>query len=104
MLCYLFILSLALWKGSSASLGGEMLQLNIGQDMISLTDAVSKNVLLPDTVANFSQWIDANDPLQPLGLYPRQRQCVDAGYCKAQRLNPIRDQPLTVHQIHAQTG
>ncbi|KAF4996968.1 hypothetical protein FGRMN_4186 [Fusarium graminum] len=59
---------------------GESFQLNTGPDMVPLSEAVAKEILLPETVANFTEWIGSNKEFASFGLHPRQRQCVDAGY------------------------
>ncbi|KAF4448674.1 hypothetical protein F53441_7927 [Fusarium austroafricanum] len=76
MLPYL-VLPLALWAEQSVAFGGEDFQLNTGLNMVSLSDAAVKDVLLPDSVANFTEWIGGNSELESFGLRPRQRQCVN---------------------------
>lgn len=80
------ILPLALWAVRSNAFSGEMLQSNTGPDMISMADAAANNILIPDVAANFSEWIERTQQMGSFGLSPRQRQCVDPGYCKVPTL------------------
>jgi hypothetical protein len=69
--------------------GGEDFQLNKGPDMVSLSDAAERDILLPDTVANFTEWIGGSSELAAFGLHPRQLECVNSGYCMALHLKHI---------------
>ncbi|OBS23095.1 hypothetical protein FPOA_03654 [Fusarium poae] len=57
-----------------------MLQFNTGPDMMSMADAITNDMLIPDVASNFSEWIEGNNQMESFGLSPRQRQCVDPGY------------------------
>ena len=59
-----------------------MLELKTGSEMVSLSDAAISEILLPDSVSNFTEMFEDNSQLQSFGLHARQRQCVDPGYCK----------------------
>ncbi|KAF5236889.1 hypothetical protein FANTH_11062 [Fusarium anthophilum] len=39
-----------------------------------------KDIVLPDSLSDFTEWIGGIAEPQAFGLQPRQRQCVDAGY------------------------
>ncbi|KAF9764198.1 hypothetical protein IL306_002872 [Fusarium sp. DS 682] len=49
--------------------------------MVSLADAKVNDIFLPESIDNFTEWIGGGSELQSFGLHPRQRQCVNAGYC-----------------------
>jgi hypothetical protein len=85
------ILPLALWVQFALAFGSDMLELKTGSEMIALSDAAMNDILLPDSVSNFTEWIGENNELQSFGLHARQRQCVDPGYCK--------NKPLYTHLI-----
>lgn len=74
-------LSIALWVSKCVAFGGEDFQLNKAPDMVSLSDAAARDILLPDTVANFTEWIGGSNELAASGLHPRQLQCANTGYC-----------------------
>ncbi|KAF5560722.1 hypothetical protein FPHYL_6508 [Fusarium phyllophilum] len=78
------IAPLALWVGRCAASGSQLFhdkfQLNELPDMVSLADAKLKDVVLPDSLSDFTEWIGGIAEPQVFGLQPRQRQCVDAGY------------------------
>lgn len=78
-------LLIALWVAKCVAFGGEDFQLNKGPDMVSLSDAAARDILLPDTVANFTEWIGESNELAASGLRPRQLQCVNTGYCMSLR-------------------
>ncbi|KAL9566267.1 hypothetical protein ACKAV7_009626 [Fusarium commune] len=77
--------TLALWVGRGAASGSQLFhdtfQLNKLPDMVSLADAKLKDIVLPDSLSDFTEWIGGIAEPQAFGLQPRQRQCVDAGYC-----------------------
>ncbi|KAF5659226.1 platelet endothelial aggregation receptor 1 [Fusarium circinatum] len=79
------IAPLALWAGRGAASGSQLFhdtfQLNELPDMVSLSDAKMKDIVLPDSLSDFTEWIGGIAEPQAFGLQPRQRQCVDAGYC-----------------------
>ncbi|KAH7168306.1 hypothetical protein DER46DRAFT_679564 [Fusarium sp. MPI-SDFR-AT-0072] len=76
--------TLALWVGRGAASGSQLFhdtfQLNKLPDMVSLADAKLKDIVLPDSLSDFTEWIGGIAEPQAFGLQPRQRQCVDAGY------------------------
>ncbi|KAF5548692.1 hypothetical protein FMEXI_4695 [Fusarium mexicanum] len=78
------IAPLALWVGRGAASGSQLFhdtfQLNELPDMVSLADAKMKDIVLPDSLSDFTEWIGGIPEPQSFGLQPRQRQCVDAGY------------------------
>ncbi|RYC79788.1 hypothetical protein BFJ63_vAg17326 [Fusarium oxysporum f. sp. narcissi] len=78
------IASLGLWVGKGAASGSQLFhdtfQLNKLPDMVSLADAKLKDIVLPDSISEFTEWIGGIPEPQAFGLQPRQRQCVDAGY------------------------
>ncbi|CAG7558775.1 unnamed protein product [Fusarium equiseti] len=74
------ILPLALWVQLAIAFGSDMLELKTGSEMVSLSDAAVNDILLPDTVSNFTELFEDNNQLQSFGLHARQRQCVDPGY------------------------
>ncbi|EXK33548.1 hypothetical protein FOMG_10817 [Fusarium oxysporum f. sp. melonis 26406] len=78
------IASLGLWVGQGAASGSQLFhdtfQLNKLPDMVSLADAKLKDIVLPDSISEFTEWIGGIPEPQAFGLQPRQRQCVDAGY------------------------
>ena len=76
------ILPLALWVQLAVAFGSDMLELKTGSEMIPLSDAAMSEILLPDSVSNFTELFEDNNQLQSFGLHARQRQCVDPGYCK----------------------
>lgn len=76
------ILPLALWVKLAIAFGSDMLELKTGSEMVSLSDAAMNDILLPDTVSNFTELFEDSNQLQSFGLHARQRQCVDPGYCK----------------------
>ncbi|KAG5664925.1 hypothetical protein KAF25_008659 [Fusarium avenaceum] len=73
-------LSIALWASKCVAFGGEDFQLNKAPDMVSLSEAAARDILLPDTVANFTEWIGGSNELAAFGLRPRQLQCANTGY------------------------
>ncbi|KAF5969742.1 hypothetical protein FBULB1_10062 [Fusarium bulbicola] len=79
------IASLALWVSRGTASGSQLFhdtfQLNELPDMVSLSDAKMKDIVLPDSLSDFTEWIGGVAEPQAFGLQPRQRQCVDAGYC-----------------------
>ncbi|EYB25060.1 hypothetical protein FG05_07997 [Fusarium graminearum] len=97
------ILPLALWAVRSNAFSGEMLQFNTGPDMISMADAAANNILIPDVAANFSEWIEGTQQMGSFGLSPRQRQCVDPGYCKipVQTVNDVAPKGTLAFQVAA---
>ncbi|WKT47093.1 hypothetical protein QSH57_011998 [Fusarium oxysporum f. sp. vasinfectum] len=78
------IAPLGLWVGKGAASGSQLFhdtfQLNKLPDMVSLADAKLKDIVLPDSISEFTEWIGGIPEPQAFGLQPRQRQCVDAGY------------------------
>jgi hypothetical protein len=88
------IAPLALWVSKGAASGSQLFhdtfQLNKLPDMVSLADAKLKDIVLPDSIADFTEWIGGNAEPQAFGLQPRQQQCVDAGYCMATAHNYIK--------------
>ncbi|KAH7186182.1 uncharacterized protein B0J16DRAFT_356217 [Fusarium flagelliforme] len=69
------IMPLALWVQLTVAFGSDMLELKTGSEMISLSDAAMNDILLPDTVSNFTEWIEDSNQMQSFGLHARQRQC-----------------------------
>ncbi|KAF4345830.1 platelet endothelial aggregation receptor 1 [Fusarium beomiforme] len=78
MFNYLFLPTILV--GQTVAFGGETFQLNMLPDMVSLADAKVNDIVLPESIADFTEWIKGSNELQAFGLRPRQRQCVDAGY------------------------
>ncbi|PNP79822.1 hypothetical protein FNYG_06915 [Fusarium nygamai] len=78
------IAPLALWVGRGAASGSQLFydtfQLNELPDMVSLADAKLKDIVLPDSLSDFTEWIGGIAEPQAFGLQPRQQQCADAGY------------------------
>ncbi|KAG4284472.1 hypothetical protein FPRO06_08851 [Fusarium proliferatum] len=78
------IAPLALWVGQGSASGGQLFhdtfQLNELPNMVSLADAKMKDIVLPDSLSDFTEWIGGIAEPQAFGLQPRQRQCVDPGY------------------------
>ncbi|KAF5587805.1 transport protein [Fusarium subglutinans] len=78
------IAPLALWAGAGAASGSQLFhdtfQLNELPDMVSLADAKLKDIVLPDSLSDFTEWIGGIAEPRAFGLQPRQKQCVDAGY------------------------
>ncbi|KAF5627608.1 transporter [Fusarium sp. NRRL 25303] len=78
------IAPLALWVGKGAASGNQLFhdtfQLNELPNMVSLADAKMKDIVLPDSLSDFTEWIGGIAEPQAFGLQPRQRQCVDPGY------------------------
>ncbi|RBR18131.1 uncharacterized protein FIESC28_06197 [Fusarium coffeatum] len=72
------ILPLALWVQLAIAFGSDMLKLKTGSEMISLSDAAMSEILLPDSVSNFTELFEDNNQLQSYGLHARQRQCTPA--------------------------
>ncbi|EKJ77505.1 hypothetical protein FPSE_02378 [Fusarium pseudograminearum CS3096] len=97
------ILPLALWAVRSNAFSGETLQFNTGPDMISMADAAANNILIPDVAANFSEWIEGAQQMGSFGLSPRQRQCVNPGYCKipVQTVNDVAPKGTLAFQAAA---
>ncbi|KAF4474666.1 hypothetical protein FAGAP_12771 [Fusarium agapanthi] len=81
---FYLIAPLALWAGRGAASGNQLFhdtfQLNELPDMVSLSDAKLKDIVLPDSLSDFTEWIGGIAEPQAFGLQPRQKQCVDAGY------------------------
>ncbi|KAF5708193.1 hypothetical protein FMUND_10705 [Fusarium mundagurra] len=78
------IAPLTLWVGRGAASGSHLFhdkfQLDELPDMVSLADAKLKDIVLPDSLSDFTEWIGGIAEPQAFGLQPRQQQCVDAGY------------------------
>ncbi|KAF5625302.1 uncharacterized protein FTJAE_10020 [Fusarium tjaetaba] len=74
----------ALWVGRGAASGHQLFhdkfQLDELPNMVSLADAKLKDIVLPDSLSDFTEWIGGIAEPQAFGLQPRQQQCADAGY------------------------
>ncbi|KAJ4009479.1 hypothetical protein NW766_008596 [Fusarium irregulare] len=49
------ILPLTLWVQLTVAFGSDMLELKTGSEMVSLSDAAMSEILLPDSVSNFTE-------------------------------------------------
>ncbi|KAF5650611.1 hypothetical protein F52700_328 [Fusarium sp. NRRL 52700] len=78
------IAPLALLAGRAAASGSQLFHdtflLNELPDMVSLSDAKLKDIVLPDSLSDFTEWIGGIAEPQAFGLQPRQQRCADAGY------------------------
>ncbi|KAF5575890.1 platelet endothelial aggregation receptor 1 [Fusarium pseudoanthophilum] len=78
------IAPLALWVGRGAASGHQLFhdkfQLDELPNMVSLADAKLKDIVLPDSLSDFTEWIGGIAEPQAFGLQPRQQQCANAGY------------------------
>ncbi|KAF5980208.1 hypothetical protein FCOIX_4914 [Fusarium coicis] len=78
------IAPLSLWVGRGAASGHQLFhdkfQLDELPNMVPLADAKLKDIVLPDSLSDFTEWIGGIAEPQAFGLQPRQQQCADAGY------------------------